>query len=1403
MNGISRIMSAAGAVFGQLLILGFVLLGAVPGASAATHTCDPQGYASVIGVEAVAVECIQEGMNDDRVIRYLYRDYACVNGVVTMTQVGNKIDLTPNQLMTPANGIQARTFRNKQGSYFLKVVDDYRGLIDGKRMTDYPVGGVYEDVFTHILDTTQAPPLCRGGDGNHPCNEENTGSSVNVGTGRLSHDQMLFSLNNNRTLSLGVTLNYRSTPFAPSAIGNGWSHTYEATLKPGAGNAMLFWEDGTRRVYERYQNDYVAPKGDYSRLVRNADNSWTITELDGLVRSFDANGNLTVLTDRYGNSLSFTYNGGRLAGVTDATGRSVTLGYEAGTGKLNSVTDPAGNSFTLGYNGGNLASVTQPGGKGQWLYTYGANGLLETKQDPGQQITVYAYHPDNRLKSATDKLGAPILASSTNVPAGIGMVPDAYNWNYFDFFKPVPQTFTYTAKDGNGWVYTYDPVAMRISSATDPNGKVTNYYYNPDTTTLRAITVPFDGAVRLTTFYSYDANGNLLSETEPADLTTHTPAVDPQTLDVASLATLVPPIKTAFTYSYDTAANYYQLKTVTDLRGTTPQTVTYDRYTEPDGQGGSYLVTRRTAPGQTAGATVVSYLRQNGNGTIAGITDAGNGTTTFSYYPIDLVTKANGSAGLLRSATFPDGVRLNLTAYDKNGNLIAYRLTDANNADLPVTTVLDYDPLNRLTILLRESTAAIPKFPANRTKYDYDNNGNRTAITDAENHTTSYQYTQQGQVTEITDARQKTTRLDYGAASCPSCNSGADRLTAVRDANHVASGNPGTVYSYDKVGRLETETDPMGKKIRYTYYDGGNRREKIDATNPTAEKVLITYSYDTDNRLTRKRYADASEETYTYYPDGRLWSATNAAIGYTFTYHVNGWLKSVTDTNGRTISYDDYGPLGQKKQVTYFPTTPDQKQLFYGYDSANRLKTITGPAGTFTYGYDPQGRRESLTYPNQIVASYGYDDLQRLTSLSHQSQSTAIAGYGYTHDQVGNRKTKSGTINETYDYDELYRLTQATTAKGTESYTYDPVGNRKTGPGPKDTKYQYDAANRQTSGKVLSYLYDNQGNQTSRLTANPDKSWTLAWDYENRLTRIEKNKGAEKQTVSFKYDPFGRRIEKKLTTATKTITWTYVYDGDDIALEIESDGTTTTKTFYTHGQNIDEHLALERNGSFYYYHADGLGSVTAITDANRNVVQRYSYDSFGRITAQNSFKSSYTFTSREYDPQTGLYYYRARYYDPVEGRFISKDPIGFDGEDVTLYGYVQNNPINFTDPSGLRRCFNFDKFASQVEQNRASNALTLGSLITDFGIGTMPKTPAELRSFGPSSLRNPYTSQLSRWSGRFGTRALRELGRTTAGIAAGAIATAAVVGEGFYDWGVIGKAAWDATSSDDCGCQGR
>ncbi len=171
-----------------------------------------------------------------------------------------------------------------------------------------------------------------------------------------------------------------------------------------------------------------------------------------------------------------------------------------------------------------------------------------------------------------------------------------------------------------------------------------------------------------------------------------------------------------------------------------------------------------------------------------------------------------------------------------------------------------------------------------------------------------------------------------------------------------------------------------------------------------------------------------------------------------------------------------------------------------------------------------------------------------------------------------------------------------------------------------------------------------------------------------------------------------------------------------------------------------------------------------------------------------------------YHARSGLYLTHYRAYDPHLGRWLSRDPMGESGG-INLYAYVGGNPVSSIDPTGLL-CFDFDQFADEIEKNRFDLGATAATLGTTLGIGTMPKTPSELRGFGPRSQLNPYTSQLSRNSTRLGRRALREFGRTTAGVALSTTVTAALVFEGFYDLSVIGQAAINATSSeDDCGCK--
>ncbi len=166
-------------------------------------------------------------------------------------------------------------------------------------------------------------------------------------------------------------------------------------------------------------------------------------------------------------------------------------------------------------------------------------------------------------------------------------------------------------------------------------------------------------------------------------------------------------------------------------------------------------------------------------------------------------------------------------------------------------------------------------------------------------------------------------------------------------------------------------------------------------------------------------------------------------------------------------------------------------------------------------------------------------------------------------------------------------------------------------------------------------------------------------------------------TVGFKYDPFGRRIYKSSSSATSV----YAYDGDNLVEETNSSGTAVAR--YSQGLNIDEPLAMLRSSTTSYYQADGLGSITSLSSGAGSLAQTYTFDSFGKQTASSgSLTNPFQYTARESDPETGLYYYRARYYDASIGRFSSEDPIKFWGGN-NFYGYVHNSALNFTDPFGL------------------------------------------------------------------------------------------------------------------------
>ncbi len=1010
------------------------------------------------------------------------------------------------------------------------------------------------------------------------------GSSAHMANGNLSHSQDLFSPRVG-ALPAGITLYYNSLDPANGALGRGWSHGYDSSLKQNSNGSVLISEPNWKYKYYTLQNGaYVGQPGNYSTLVKKADGTFTLTSREGQVTTFASSGKLASISDRNGNTLKLDYSGNNLSSVTDSSERTVNFAYDA-SNHLTSITDPSGNVYTFSVGGNSLTSVSQPDG-GIWKYTYDANGYMLTKTDPLGNVSGYGYDGKHRAISSSDPEGR---TRSIAYPQTTETV----------------KSTVFTEKDGGVWQYNYDTQKGYLLGKTDPHGGTTSYGY--DSNGNRISTTGPDGTATTST---YDASGNMLTSTDALGQTT--------------------------SYSYNA---FGQVTSITDPQGG----ITAYVY---DAKGN---MTSLTDP---AGATTTYAYDAKGN--IIKVTNAAGQATTFTYD-----VKGNPA-----SITDPAGAITGYT-YDAAGNVIS--ITDAKGA----VTQFVYDVRNRLIKSIDPQ--------GNTMLYSYDANGNKTSETDANGNTTRYEYNSKNQLIKTVDAIGSVTSYTYGGSSCPSCGGGnGEKLTSLTDAN----GNV-TSYLYDQLGRSVKEADPLGNSTGYAYDARNNPVSKTDANGNT-----INFSYDANGRLLKKSYSDGTEETFTYDAKGNLLTAGNKHISYNFSYDAAGRMLSSTDSNGKVISYE-YDLLGNKTKMI----SPEGKSLTYTYDKANRLTSIIN-GGTFTFGYDTKGQRSSLSYPNGDTARYGYDKQGRLTSLLRKnSAGNVISSNSYTLDKIGNReKNTTQDLTNSYRYDAIYRLTQAltntpgystntTATKGTANavqqqkdyFSYDPVGNRLTS--ANNRNYTYGPANQLISENGTIYSYDKNGNLVQKTTTTETTTYT--WDFENRLI----NAATPSTTSEYAYDPFGRRIEKKVTEGGITATTKYFYDNQAILFDYDEFGAIGNR--YIHGPSIDEPLAVTSGKDKYYYHADGLGSIIALTDQSGKVVQNFEYDSFGNLKDQkNRIKQPFTYTGREWDKEIGLYYYRARYYDPMDGRFISKDPIGFKGG-INQFQYVQNNPINFVDSTGL------------------------------------------------------------------------------------------------------------------------
>jgi RHS repeat-associated protein len=362
------------------------------------------------------------------------------------------------------------------------------------------------------------------------------------------------------------------------------------------------------------------------------------------------------------------------------------------------------------------------------------------------------------------------------------------------------------------------------------------------------------------------------------------------------------------------------------------------------------------------------------------------------------------------------------------------------------------------------------------------------------------------------------------------------------------------------------------------------------------------------------------------------------------------------------------------------------------YDALNRLTVNSQGNKRVDYGYNAIGqvtnkKRFSDTTGTNLVAetNHTFDSINRLTGITHSKGTTNIATYTQSYDansRITDITNKDGTA--AYNYDETDQLTGADFSFQTdEDYTYDNNGNRT------NSGYVTGTNNRLLEDAKYRYDYDLVGNRTKRTDKTTSEVTEYAWDIRDRLTGITvKNVGGTViKSASYKYDVFDQRISKTADLdgagVLAATTERYVY-GSNQNIALEFDGNNNLTHRYLFGDGIDQIEADDSNGTFLWGLVDHLGSVRDVIDNSGSVRNHISYDSFGNITAQtdSSVVFRYRYTGREFDKESGQYYYRSRYFDPSVGKFISEDRIGFAGGDLNLSRYVWNSPILRTDPSG-------------------------------------------------------------------------------------------------------------------------
>jgi RHS repeat-associated protein len=922
---------------------------------------------------------------------------------------------------------------------------------------------------------------------------------------------------------------------------------------------------------------------------------------------------------------------GRLTSVVDRYGYGTSYGYNGTTFQLASLTDPAGVLTTLGYDAaGKLDWIQTPGARVTQVTINSAGDLTQIDDPDGQRSLSITYDGNHIPVTQVDRLGgawdlaydfAGKLASITfpTVTADGASVRPVRTLRSFERELLVDPASGLGASSST-------PAPKRLltpARITEPRGDSTLYQFDRFGSPLTMDYWTPEG-LRRTTRWEYNAPGQVRLSTDPDGKSMRYGWSGPDMVTFEDLST-------GFFATLSYEPPYHQLKKVTGLSGV----VLEERFYSPSGRLDSTKV----------GNSKTRYT-WDARGRLLTLVDPQSHQTTVSYYPSGMQNQ--------QSVTAPVG----------NG---AIR-----------TTSIQYDSFGRSAIL-----------------------------TDAAGRTHRRAYDLLNRIVQTVGPANDTTRFVHNDVT---------RVYTTTDAI-------GQSYSsaVNALGWEESRTDPRNAIERWTYDRNGNIR-----TYTNRRGGVVTNTYDELNRV-RTIAADGKTTTWTYASTaaGDIVVVANDESTDTLIYaSPTGLLSQASTVLGgvnHRLTYTHTAEREPRAVTMERMTSPSWSRGFeFGYDAFRRfnwLRDMNGQGSGITYNSDQlpdtlklpittsgsAKLRETYSYtPGHVVSRigltwfahdyalgrrYSYDDLNRATIIRRgqapgnpnaqefqdeyrRTLTYDVAGRLTQYQDHHDWEEDGGIIcPDPFDLNSCYQeVIPHSTLIRQESYSYDRVGNRT------DHAALVQSGNRVTSFDGYTLQYDADGNLTSKTKSGVWQQ-TFTWNTIGQLVAVSTN-GA---STTFGYDGEGRRVRK----THNGVTTRYLWDDEDLIAELDGAGNPIREYAYFPGIDSPHSMRRSSDGAMFYYTTELPGHVTGLVSWGNQAVNRYEHDPWGvTLSVTEGTSQPLRYGGREYDAEIGLYYNRARYYDPQVGRFISEDPIGLAGG-INLYAYVSNDPIQNVDPSGL------------------------------------------------------------------------------------------------------------------------